>query len=89
MISCVFGVVEMADDENARFILEDIIVGRDHNVTYPEEETHQADTYLNISADGNEEPEQNLATAEDTAEVYVINNVVPQEECYYVLINES
>ena len=93
MISCVFGVVEMADDENARFMLEDIIAGRDHNVTYTEEESNQVDTYLNISTDGNEALEQNLAAVEDTTEVYVINNVVPQEEClficYYVLINES
>ena len=99
MISCVFKVVEMADDESAWFIMEQIIAGNDIGsnlpIMYTDEEGNQVDMFLNMSGDGNVEPEpqQNLAVAEGTDEVYIIYNVLPHLEClfhyYYVLINES
>ena len=69
-------IVEMADDETARYIMEQIIAGDGSGdnvpLSYTDEEGTQADMFLNMSADGNEEqqPQQQLAVAEGFGEVY-------------------
>ena len=77
MIPCMFAaIVEMADDETARYIMEQIIAGDGSGdnvpLSYTDEEGTQADMFLNMSADGNEEqqPQQQLAVAEGSGEVY-------------------
>ena len=51
----------MADDETARYVMEQIIVGDGSGdnlpISYTDEEGTQADMFLNMSGDGNEELE--------------------------------
>ncbi|XP_004966968.2 uncharacterized protein LOC101762853 [Setaria italica] len=73
--------VEVADEEKARYLMEQIIaVGSGSNVpvTYTNEEGTQADMFLDMSGDGNEElePEQNLAVLKGSGED--ANSEVPQ-----------
>ncbi|XP_022685441.1 uncharacterized protein LOC101762858 [Setaria italica] len=61
----------MADEENARYLMEQIIAGgsgSNLSVTYTDKEDSQADIFLNMSDDDNEEPEleQNIAVTEDS-----------------------
>nr|TKV95278.1 hypothetical protein SEVIR_9G352600v2 [Setaria viridis] len=64
----------MADDETARYIMEQIIAGDGSGdnvpLSYIDEEGTQADMFLNMSADGNEEqqPQQQLAVKEGSGE---------------------
>ena len=56
-------LVEMGDEESARYIMEEIIAdGSGSNVprTYTEDEGSQANMYLNMSSDGNDENEHNV-----------------------------
>ena len=80
-------LVEMGDEEDARYIMEQIIAGGSSNVpiAYIEDEGSQADMFLNMSGDGNDEPEhridgnaeQNLTVMEGSGEVYIIFIVLP------------
>ena len=95
MIPCMFqSVVEMVDDETARYIMEQMTAGDGSGdnlpLSYTDEEGTQADMFLNMSADGNEEhePQQHLAVAEGSGEVYM-NCIVSRHRYYYVLVNES
>lgn len=74
----------MADEEHARYLMEQIIAGcSGYNlpVTYSDQEGSQVDMFLNMSGDGNEEPEpkpeQNLAMTEGSGEVYIISIILP------------
>ena len=75
-------VVEMADDETARYLMEQIIAGDGSGsnlpISYTDEEGTQADMFLNMSGYGNEEPEpqQNLTMVEGSGEVYIISIVL-------------
>ena len=75
-------IVEMADDETARYLLEQIIAGDGSGdnlpLSYTDEEGTQADMFLNMSADGNEEPEpqQHLAVVDGSGKVYITNLVL-------------
>ena len=75
MIPCVFqSIVEMVDDETARYLMEQIIAGDGSGdnlpISYTDEEGTQVDMFLNMSGNGNEEPEpqQNLVVVEGSSD---------------------
>ena len=63
MILYVFKLVEMGDEEDARYIMEQIIVGGSGcNIprTYTEDDGSQVDIFLNMSGDVNDEPKHGV-----------------------------
>nr|TKV96119.1 hypothetical protein SEVIR_9G408650v2 [Setaria viridis] len=83
LIQSVVKLRSMADDEARRYLIEQIIAGDSSSnlsIAYTDEKGSQADMFLNLSVDGNEEPEpqQNVTVAEGSYEPSGLTNRRPK-----------